>query len=159
MNNIYGGFYYPGTPFVFDKTYTTLFEANSNCAIDEVLIGRFVLVKYCEAILTHSVKQQIQEGIIIPTPGSAEQEYYTNYLIDKQHDYQDSDRVVCRKLYKNNQYYYEPIVQLTIDITTGEIQQAVEEIVFNPTYQETLITMASEQASNKWRVLNDGGNE
>ena len=68
-NNLYGGYLYQNTPFVFDKiydNYTQMIEDESH-----PLIGRFVLVKYCKDALTQNIlealKKQVEENISTDT--------------------------------------------------------------------------------------------
>jgi hypothetical protein len=51
-NNLYGGITYPNSSFIFDAFYSNYTNALAGAANDGVLIGRYVLVKYSNAVLT-----------------------------------------------------------------------------------------------------------
>lgn len=58
-NNIYGGITYPGTGLVFDKIYDNYKQAKDNVENDGVMLGRYVLIKYCERAFGYEEKIEI----------------------------------------------------------------------------------------------------
>lgn len=141
INGVYGGIMYPHSSFVFDKIYNNFKEANDNVDTDNVLVGRFILIAYTERPLMQWERNLAQCHVYYPNnsdlnaePVSANikntlsveiQQYIDQLLIDQQ----DYDRVVCRKVYKNNLMSYEPIANLstTIDLTSAENNPFLEE--------------------------------
>lgn len=141
LDNLYGGISYPNTSFVFDKIYNNFTQANEKANTDNVLVGRFILIAYTERPLMQWERNLAQCHVYYPNnsdlnaePVSANikntlsveiQQYIDQLLIDQQ----DYDRVVCRKVYKNNLISYEPIANLstTIDLTSAENNPFLEE--------------------------------
>lgn len=92
-NNIYGGYLYPGTPFVFDRVYS-----NYHKMLDDknpALIGRFVVVEYSDFAFTQDQVIQMTGYVINyldrdEKPGKGEYEptndtertWCANYLLD-----------------------------------------------------------------------------
>lgn len=138
---MYGGIVYPDNSFVFDKIYNSFTQANEKANTDNVLVGRFILIAYTERPLMQWERNLAQCHVYYPNnsdlnaePVSANikntlsveiQQYIDQLLIDQQ----DYDRVVCRKVYKNNLMSYEPIANLstTIDLTSAENNPFLEE--------------------------------
>lgn len=140
--NIYGGISYPNSSFVFDRIYNSFTQANEKADEDNVLVGRFILIAYTERPLMQWERNLAQCHVYYPNnlsdlnvePVSANikntlsveiQQYIDQLLIDQQ----DYDRVVCRKVYKNNLMSYEPIANLstTVDLTSVENNPFLEE--------------------------------
>jgi hypothetical protein len=44
----YGDILYPNSPFIIDKIYPNLAEAQGNAASDGILLGRYIMVAYCK---------------------------------------------------------------------------------------------------------------
>ena len=130
-NNLtYGGIVYPDNPFVFDKIYQNLNEAKSKVNEDSVLVGRYILIAYCNTAFGKDARINLETAVnngytpIKLTDSDTDEDKY------KQHYYEDKtftkkaiskDRVVCRKVYKNNKYDYEEIAYLHSDLSNDEI--------------------------------------
>jgi hypothetical protein len=61
-NNFYGGIIYPNNSFVFDKIYNSFKEANDNVNTDAVLVGRYILVAYCNTAFTKDERTRIESN-------------------------------------------------------------------------------------------------
>lgn len=156
MNSgIYGGFFYPGTPFVFDKVYTNYTEAIENCSTDDVLIGRYVLIKYANSAFSLSEKQAIEAvSSVTELTTELEKEYYNNYCIDKAL-YGSCDNVVCRKSYNTStkQYSYIKITNLTLDVIGGVIEDTAAAIVNSEQYKDDIASRVPTGGTLKWQVF------
>ena len=52
----YGGIVYPNNPFTFDKIYPNFKSANENAKNDNILIGRYILIAYCDEVLDYDTR-------------------------------------------------------------------------------------------------------
>lgn len=127
QNSIYGGS--PGPSwYVFDKIH--IGPANSllaNASHDNIFLGRYVLVKYCENVLDPIVRQTLEELVRagglesdIQDITEDKKQYFNNYK--KEHTQQSYDRVVFQKIYKNNSISYHPICNL----------HAIQNVIISP---------------------------
>ena len=132
-NNLYGGYLYPGTPFVFDHIYPNYTEAMRDAAIDGVLIDRFVLIKYCEAALPMNTKMALEiPGTLDKRATQDEKDYVANYQKDGSD--KSYDRVVLQKKWitpKEGEphYGYEEIGNLSVTINDKaliDLQQTIQ---------------------------------
>lgn len=120
--NLYGGINYPASSFVFDKVYSNYTEAMEKISNDKILIGRYILVAYCDTAFTQDErnkimatdKEQKYEGEEL----TDEEKFWNNFLDDKKIC---NDRKVYRKSYKNNVYSYEEIAQLNSGLSDNSI--------------------------------------
>lgn len=131
--NLYGGISYPASSFVFDKVYNNYAEAINNISEDGILIGRYILVAYCDTALSQDVKNIIEfsnnefneditdkDGNVLITKEEANK-YYRNFKADNEKSY---DRKVYRKKYKpdSNEYIYQEIASLNTTIGQNTIE-------------------------------------
>lgn len=72
-----------------DKIYR---NANALDPKDEIMIGRFVMVQYTPQLFIGDERERIEAGDY--EVGSAEQEYWTNFLADNRVNY---DRIIFQK--------------------------------------------------------------
>lgn len=155
ITSIYGGFFYPGTPFVFDKVYKNYTEAMKKCSTDDILIGRYILIKYANTAFSLSEKQAI-EAVSSATELTTEleKEYYNNYKIDQQL-YGSCDNIVCRKSYDatTKQYSYVKITNLTLDVIGGVIEDTAAAIVNSEQYKNDIASRVSTGDTLKWQVF------
>lgn len=68
-NTVYGGLeVYPSTPFLIDKVYSNRAAMDSNCAIDGIFVGRYVMIRYCNDNFDQETKRmlhwQVTEGYV-----------------------------------------------------------------------------------------------
>lgn len=128
--NIYGGNTYVNSSFVFDKVYDNFKDAMDNVTKDEVLLGRYVLIKYCDKLLDWNTRLEI-EGLTGPkysNPTTDEQKYYNNFLEDKE-DYQRSyDRIVLQKVWEKGQMSYKEMASLTTTVSNEDIEGIAQDI-------------------------------
>ena len=114
--NLYGGISYPNTSFIFDNIYSSYKETKEKAAEDNILIGRYILIAYCNTAFGKDARINLETAVnngytpIKLTDSDTDEDKY------KQHYYEDKtftkkaiskDRVVCRKVYKNNKYVIE----------------------------------------------------
>lgn len=118
-NNLtYGGIVYPDNPFVFDKIYNNFKKANDNVDTDTVLVGRYILVAYCNTSFTKDERTRIESNwSAITNPTADELAYHTNFLIDNV----SKDRKVYRKTYQDGHYAYQEIISLHPDLSNNSI--------------------------------------
>lgn len=126
--NLYGGISYPNTSFIFDKVYPSYNEAQAALIKtgedkDQVLIGRYVLVAYCEQALKQDVRNHIEALANSNAPNpypttTSEYNYFQNFIADGKVSY---DRMVLRKVYKDNVYAYQPIASLNSTLSDESI--------------------------------------
>ena len=147
-NNMYGGITYPNSPFSFDRTYYNYTTAVGNATDDGVLIGRYVLVQYCDEVLPagerYDLDNHILNGMDLPEGSYTEDKYiqYSYNLLQDQtlaalqgitltHSY---DRYVLQKVYVNNAFTYVPVFSLNLSLsaTTNVINQVVVSSDDNP---------------------------
>ena len=138
FNSLYGGIEYPNSSFVFDKVYANYTEALEQVTTDSVLLGRYVLIKYCETAFSQDDRnflEQVANGGEEDNPpydpdAQSVKDYKNNYLIDTQNSGLCStisyDRHVLRKVYKkiNNAdwvYTYEDIASLHSNLSDDSI--------------------------------------
>ena len=128
--NLYGGISYPNTSFVFDKIYNNYTEAINNVSNDGILIGRYILIAYCNTAFGKDTRVSLETAVnngytpIESTDSNTDEDKYKqNYYEDKIFTKKaiSKDRVVCRKVYKNNKYDYEEIAYLHSDLSNNEI--------------------------------------
>lgn len=122
-NNIYGGITYPHSSFIFDYVFPNYKNAIKNIKNDGILIGRYVLIAYCEQALSQDNRNKIEALANSTTENpyssdSSEYEYFNNFIEDGKKSY---DRIVLRKVYKNNEYAYEPIASLNSTLSDKSI--------------------------------------
>lgn len=122
INGVYGGIMYPHSSFVFDKIYNNFKEANDNVDTDTVLVGRYILVAYCDTAFTQDERNKImvtdKEQKYIGKELTDEQKFWNNFFDDGKIC---NDRKVYRKIYKNNAYSYEEIAQLNSGLSDNSI--------------------------------------
>lgn len=120
--NLYGGINYPASSFVFDKVYSNYTEAMEKISNDEILIGRYILVAYCDTAFTQDERNKImatdKEQKYMGEKLTDEQKFWNNFFDDKKIC---NDRKVYRKSYKNNVYSYEEIAQLNSGLSDNSI--------------------------------------
>lgn len=120
--NLYGGINYPASSFVFDKVYSNYTEAMEKISNDEILIGRYILVAYCDTAFTQDERNKImatdKEQKYMGEELTDEQKFWNNFFDDKKIC---NDRKVYRKSYKNNVYSYEEIAQLNSGLSDNSI--------------------------------------
>lgn len=108
-------------PFVIDKTfnsYTALINSN-----DDVMVGRYVIIKYCDEALGYRLRTEIRNRMIYNTTtgntpthyatGTQEKIYYDNYYNDNieladSKNWKSYDRYVFQKI-KVGTNAYEPV--------------------------------------------------
>lgn len=118
----------PNTSFTFDHIYSSYSEAVAALTRtgedkDQVLIGRYVLVAYCEQALTQDVRNHIEvlatSNMPNPYPTTtSEYNYFQNFIADGKVSY---DRIVLRKVYNDNVYAYQPIASLNSTLSDESI--------------------------------------
>lgn len=118
----------PNTSFTFDHIYSSYSEAVAALTRtgedkDQVLIGRYVLVAYCEQALKQDVRNHIEAlaNSNMPNPyptTTSEYNYFQNFIADGKVSY---DRMVLRKVYKDNVYAYQPIASLNSTLSDESI--------------------------------------
>ena len=98
QNLIYGGVQIPQWPII-DKIYDNLTMAKENAETDEVLIGRFILIKYCETEFLPSQKVNIEDPNYVKGDGTSQtDEYRQNFDIDITQGHTVSkDRLILQK--------------------------------------------------------------
>ena len=118
--NLYGGISYPNTSFIFDKIYNNYTEAINNVSNDGILIGRYILIAYCNTAFGKDERNEIEGrwSTIEATASDDQKAYRTNYEIDK---YKSNDRKVFRKSFNGTDYTYEEIASLHSDLSDDSI--------------------------------------
>lgn len=138
MSNLYTGSAYPKTSWVFDRIYNSLDEATKAAKNDGVLVGRYVLIMYCEEAFGQNKRLQIENGIY-NNENEAETSYYNNFVLDGNIS---RDRNVYRKAYdKEKGYYYQLITTLRTDLSDETLQNfsnvaAADWNIITPTNKE-----------------------
>jgi hypothetical protein len=123
-NNLYGGISYPNSSFVFDKIYSSYAEADSHKQDDGVLVGRYILVAYCDTAFSQDERNNLIGEIgasFVPHTGenlTDAQKFQNNFIYDGR---VLNDRKVYRKIYKDNDYRYEEIALLNSSLSDGSI--------------------------------------
>lgn len=110
--------------FVFDKYYTTLKDAKDKAKTDNILPGRYILIKYTDEYFDSDEKMKIKasKGLNL---SDVELAWYSNWWKDKAEkktDY-DFDRLICQKIYEDGNYTYLPLYKDNIEqeeLTWGE---------------------------------------
>lgn len=103
--NIYGGIIIPSSPFIFDKYYDNYTAAAAAAASDGIMYGRYVLVAYSQSLFDYAKRCELEAtGFSSTIP--EEQLYRNNFETDNFVSY---DRVVLKKIVKNNQAKYEQV--------------------------------------------------
>ena len=130
-NNLYGGYLYPGTPFMFDITYNNYKEAQDNVNKDGVLIGRFILVSYCKMALSQTIRSglalEVEEATApIAEPSAVEETEANNKEWWKYNYYQDhkltplvspADRKIYQKIWDTSDKQFKYIEIATLNAT------------------------------------------
>lgn len=132
--SLYGGIAYPTSPFVFDAVYPNYNEALAMAETDKILIGRYILVAYCNEIFEKdqriTYETDVNNGwtsIKIDETTSDEDKYKQNYYIDKINNklfeyepkkFYSNDRRVYRKTYDGETYSYTPVITLHSNLST-----------------------------------------
>lgn len=123
----------PNSCFTFDRVYKnaaaaqnaiTGFDEDGNPRDDGVLLGRYILVKYCDAAFDQDLRIHLNS---IAAGGqredreysSAEEEYITNCIADLGIS---KDRHVYRKEYNGSNYVYKEIAQLNSTLSDESIK-------------------------------------
>ena len=115
MSNIYTGNQYPKSSFVFDKIYNNFTEARDSVDNDGILLGRYILIKYCDDTLPQDRRLSLQSG---DEPKNEQEKLYKeNYNIDQA----PNDRKVYRKAYNGEGFYYQEITCLHTNLTAENI--------------------------------------
>lgn len=125
-----GSLEYPGSPWFFDKYYSNKTELKDN---DEILQGRYVLVKYSDQFYTDD-----EIANFMKSPQTADQRNWVeNFKNDNQGqtDGKSYDRMVFVKRYVNGAYAYEevcklgstPSAEFTINYEGSELNLEIEE--------------------------------
>ena len=149
MSNIYGGITYPGSPFIFDKVYDNLQDAQDSAQHDGVLLGRYILIKYCETAFDQDTRTNIeQENVILADEAKI---YYDNYAKDKEQYLISKDRVVCRKEWAptNDRFVYNEIANLHATGPSNATMEQVQELLnainntFNTNSADAVATLKS----------------
>ena len=120
-NNLtYGGIIYPDNSFVFDKIYNNFYEASEDVGNDTVLVGRYILVAYCDTAFTKDERTKIESNWdSIAKPTADEEAYHENFITDGGKT--SKDRKVYRKTYQNNEYKYQEVASLHSDLSNKSI--------------------------------------
>lgn len=121
--NIYGGTTYINSSFVFDKICPSLTEAQKNASDDGVLIGRYILIKYCNTAFDYNERQRI-EALQTEPQDREEAAYWGAFQDDKENFNVSKDRIVYQKIWNNNGYEYAEIVNLSNVGVSDEIIEA-----------------------------------
>lgn len=114
--------------FLFDKYYITLRDAKDNAKTDNILPGRYILIKYTDEYFNSDEKTKIKasKGLNLTT---SEKIWYDNWQkdialelaaeIETDHDF---DRLICQKIYEDGKYIYLPLYKDSIEqeLTWGE---------------------------------------
>ena len=126
MSNNVSNILYPNSSFIIDKIYTSYKEACNKAATDGIFLGRYVLIAYTEQALPYATRQAIFIASARPTE-DPQKTYWDNLDKDDGIDY---DRVICRKEYKEGNYTYTPIANLSTsmdwDVPSGNIKKETE---------------------------------
>lgn len=120
-NNLtYGGIVYPNNPFMFDKIYENLKEAKNKASADSVLVGRYVLIAYCNTAFGKDERNEIEGNwsTIQATASDEQKAYRKNYEID---GHKSNDRKVLRKSFNGTAYTYEEITSLHSNLSDQSI--------------------------------------
>lgn len=84
--------------YIIDKIYSNGYEATVQCADDGIMIGRYILVKYCDTEFKADIKASLEEITPVEIPETDEQKYTYNYNIDKNNNFKYSqDRMLYQK--------------------------------------------------------------
>lgn len=114
MGSLYGGITYPNSPFIYDKVYNSLKEANQNANNDGVLLGRYIFIQYVPGV---AFSGDEQDKMIRSTLLEGDKEVWkSKYIEDEEINY---DGTICRKVFSNN-FSYIPVVKCTssyLDLT------------------------------------------
>lgn len=131
--NIYGGKTYINSSFVFDREYSNLQQANQLVATDGVLLGRYILIKYCNTAFDYNTRKAIELMTTAPTD-TEKKAYWSAFQTDGGQI--SKDRVVCQKVWNSNSgYVYREIANLhssgisdeTMDTVQAEINKMIDE--------------------------------
>lgn len=146
MNETVYGVNLPNSCFTFDKVYENAADARTKAATDGVLIGRYILIKYCDTAFDQNTRTHLDAVAkgAIRISGRTYTAEENNYISNCSKDLGVSkDRHVYRKEYIGGSYVYKEIAQL------------------NSTLSNTAITVlgVKDQSSDNKQVLtlnNDG---
>ena len=113
--------FYPGG-LVIDKVYNSYTEACDKVANDDILLGRYILVAYCDTAFTQDERNKImatnRQQEYMEEELTDEQKYWNNFFKDKKIC---NDRKVYRKIYEGNNYSYQEIAQLNSSLSNNSI--------------------------------------
>lgn len=127
-NNLaYGGVLYPNSSFHIDAVYPS-YKAAQIAATegDGVLIGRYVLVAYCDTAFGQDDRNILETAAFVNKDDASyeydgtdeEKQYVLNFIADKYISY---DRHILRKVYKNEVLQYEDIASLNSTLSDKSI--------------------------------------
>lgn len=133
MSNIYGGAFWVGSSFIFDKIYpnfntlqNSIKNENGVQSDDGVFALRYVLVKYCDTAFSHDERIAIEQNLENKPTTEDANKYYENYITDNNRSY---DRKVFRKFYKNNKPFYEEIANLSTTLSAENLDAIKNEVM------------------------------
>lgn len=176
-NNIYGGITYPNSPFSFDRTYDNYKMAMDNAANDGILIGRYILITYCDDVLSYGERYDLDRYVIegvepppfyyIDLRKTKFKEPYNTYVKNFEQDKNffgeltnSYDRMVFQKVYKNNKVTYIQIVSLSLSLseTTHAVAGVDEEnnsiLTLNDNKQlSSYITLEHDTVNKKIKLI------
>lgn len=100
--------------FVFDKYYSTLYGAKNNAETDNILPGRYILIKYTEELFSSEDKKRIKNSGGSGLQSVEEKDWWDKWQIDikiylNAEIERDFDRAICQKVFENGNYTYLPI--------------------------------------------------
>lgn len=112
--------------FVFDKYYSTLYDAQLGAGTDDVFPGRYILIKYTNTYYTPEEKQEIRETADETKLNDNQKRWRGLWSIDVTYHYAntktDCDRLICQKIYEDGKYIYLPLYKDSTEqeLTWGE---------------------------------------
>lgn len=137
INGVYGGIMYPHSSFVFDKVYDNYTAMMNGKVSDGVLVGRYVLISYCDVPLTQDDRNAFEAIACGATPkeGWTMPENSTDYLINYKIDNGlptgegivtkknpiSYDKTVYRKSLKSGVFAYEHVASLNSTVSDESI--------------------------------------
>lgn len=116
-NYIYSGIRTPQwnqIDYIHFGSYSSL---TANAKNDNILLGRYVLVKYTHTVFTQDQKYQLMSGDGEANNFGDAPLWKSCYVQDGGENNPDYDGVVCQKVFKENTMSYTPIAQLSTNIS------------------------------------------
>ena len=134
-SSIYGGITYENSSFVFDKVYPNYQAAKEDIITNNnksgILVGRYILIKYCETALDQDIKVKIHTNPDGTFTGDQDS-YRDNYKIDNKISH---DRMVYRVIFNTTKGGFALENIASLNTTIGET--ALKDLT---TLNETYIT-------------------